>query len=151
MPSIKAESGHINLSPITFRQVARDFFKCYLDFKPLDSLSIVPFFLCCRAIEIALKAEHLENNNQEVIKKKYRHNLEKLYMDLPSNKQTLSVEEHKLLKQANDIYNKNKELEYMHPYDAVTNLKDFPDLYALAEVARKLTNYDERMRGTARV
>lgn len=46
---LHAEPGHYNLSPILFKNTARDFFKCYLDFKPQGKhFSPVPFFLCSR-------------------------------------------------------------------------------------------------------
>ena len=136
---IKAETGYINLSPVGFRLAARDYFKCYLDFKKPGRFSVVPYFLCCRAIELALKAIHLETKKQAAIKLKYSHNLLASYSDLPMDKQILSKEELELLKQANQIYSK-KDFEYFNVVDAATGFQRYPNLDALAQLAQKLTN-----------
>ena len=81
--SISLESGHIHLSPVASRIAAQDYFKCYLDFKKPRRFSPVPFFLCCRAIELALKAIHLETKTAKVMKDIYGHSLMKLYRELP--------------------------------------------------------------------
>jgi len=52
---MKCETGNIKLSPVLFRLSARDYFKSYLDFEKPAKFSPVPFFLCCRAIELALR------------------------------------------------------------------------------------------------
>ena len=64
---------------------------------------MVPFFLCCRAIELALKAQHLESKSQKEVKQLYSHDLEKSYRDLDAEQQTLKPEEEHLLSAANDI------------------------------------------------
>lgn len=135
---LKAETGYINLSPVGFRLAARDYFKCYLDFEKPGRFSVVPYFLCCRAIELALKAIHLETKKQAEIKLKYSHNLLAAYSDLPKDKQILSQEEVELLKQANQIYSK-KDFEYFNVVDAATGFERYPDLGALAHLAQKLT------------
>jgi len=91
--SLHAETSHYNLSPQLFRNTAQDFFKCYLDFEPPPGhFSPVPFFLCCRAIEMALKAIHLEKKNRKYVRK-FGHNLMKLYEKLDDEDQSLSKDE----------------------------------------------------------
>jgi hypothetical protein len=138
---IKIETGHINVSPVGFWLAARDYYKCYLDFEKPKRFSVVSYFLCCRAIELALKAIHLETKRQNEVKIKYGHNLAKSYSDLPKEKKTLTKEEFNLLEQANQIYNK-KDFEYFSVNDAATGYHRFPDLEGLAQLARKITAYD---------
>ncbi len=139
--TIKPESGHINLSPVVFRLSACDYFKCYLDFQKPGKFSPVPFFLCCRAIELALKAKHLERKSQKEVKQLYSHDLLKSYSDLDPDQRTLSGEELDLLAAANDIY-VAKDFEYLNVFDAVRAYKRFPDLDNLGTLARKITEYD---------
>ena len=142
MTNIKAEAAiQINISPYGFQLAARDFFKCFLDFEKPDRPSVVPYFLCCRAIELALKSLHLETQNRSEVKNNYRHNLIKSYDDLPAEKRILSTEEYRVLKQADKIYS-NKEFEYFSVSDAATGFKRYPNLDALGKLARKLTGYD---------
>ena len=138
--TLKAETGHVNISPTGFQLAARDYFKCYLDFEKPGRFSIVPYFLCCRAIELSLKAKHLETQSRQDVKQSFRHNLIKSYKGLPSEKQTLSPEEFQLLQKANEIYNK-KEFEYFSVFDAATGFKRYPDLDKLADLTRKLIEY----------
>lgn len=139
---IKAETVHINLSPVMFRHNARDYFKAYLDFHTKGRFSPVPFFLCCRAIELALKAMHLESKSQKDVKKLYSHDLVRSYKNLDQAQQTLQSEELKLLGIANEIY-KKKEFEYLNVYDAATAFSRFPNLERLDALARKVTGYDD--------
>jgi hypothetical protein len=137
-----AETAHINVSTVAFRLAAQDYFKCYLDFKKPRAFSVVPFFLCCRAIELALKSMHLETKDQNEVKASYSHNLMKLYSDLPQGKLILSKEESELLKEANKIY-KSKHFEYLYVQDMAEGFNRFPDLESLATLARKITAYDK--------
>src|SRR5919106_4813564 len=83
---LHAETGYINFSPVGFKLVARDFRCCADTFKPLK-FSVVPYFLYCRAIELALKAIHLEMRKQRDIKDEYGHNLIRSYKALPPERQ----------------------------------------------------------------
>lgn len=139
--TIQCETGHINLSPVAFHKSARGYFKCYLDFQKPGNFSSVPFFLCCRAIELALKAMHLESKTQKEVKDLYYHDLIKSYSALEPGQQILVPEELDLLAAANKIYI-TKEFEYLNVYDAVTAYKRFPDLDKLGALAKKITTYD---------
>jgi hypothetical protein len=133
---LAAGTAHINASPTFFRQVASDFLDCYRQVSP-QSFSLVPFFLVCRALELALKAEHLEASSQEAIKDKYWHDLEALYNDLPAGRQILNDAERTVLQRTNAIY-KTKAFEYMQPGDAGTAFSRFPDHALIAAIAQKL-------------
>ena len=137
---LNAEAGHINLSPELFRLGARDYLKSFTRFEH-RKFSPVPFFLCCRAMELALKAVHLESKKQSEVKQLFSHDLMKCYKGLDKSKQTLSAEELDLLSAANEIYVR-KEFEYLNVVHAVTAYKRFPDLDALVKLAKKIIRYD---------
>jgi hypothetical protein len=139
--TIKVGTAHVNLSPVLFRHSARDYFKCYLDFQKPGKFSPVPFFLCCRGIELALKARHLESKSQKEVKDLYSHDLVKSYSKLDSSQRTLLREELDLLTAANKIYVK-KHFEYLNVFDAGTAYKRFPDLEKLGALAKKIIGYD---------
>jgi hypothetical protein len=134
---LDAGPGDINASPVFFRKLAEQFLACYDAYKPAG-LSIVPFFLCCRAIELALKSILLEKQNQMDMKTLFGHDLEKLYDKLPIEKKFFTQDEVRLLRKANAIY-KVKHFEYMQPYDSGIGFSSFPSLEDLAWLARKTT------------
>jgi len=109
---VNVKTAHVNLSPILFRKNSQDYLKAYEDFIPPNRFSPIPFFLCCRSIELALKAIHLESRTRQHVKKLYSHDLEKSYKDLDPAFQILNDAERRLLSEANAIY-KEKEFEYL--------------------------------------
>jgi len=127
----------INLSPVGFRIWAGHYLKCKRDFQSPDPFSPVPYFLLCRAIELELKARHLEALRQKEVKDRFGHNLFRAYAALPPAGQTLDQNEVAVLKAANKIY-MGKGFEYFSVIDAVTAFKRFPDLAALEVIAEKL-------------
>ena len=145
--TIHAQTGHKNLSPVIFRNTARDFFKCYLDFKPQGKhISPVPYFLCCRAIEMAFKAIHLELNNRKFVRKEFGHDLIKSYKKLDKAHQNLTIDELNLLTKANNGYigkdHTSKGFEYLPIIYLEPGSKYLPDLKALEKLARKITGYE---------
>ena len=130
---LRAETGYINFSPVGFKLVARDFRRCADTFKP-PKFSIVPYFLYCRAIELGLKAIHLETHKQQDVKDKYGHDLIGSYKALPLKRQTLSTADSDLLAETSRLYER-KAFEYMQPGDAAHAFSDFPDLEQLARLA----------------
>jgi hypothetical protein len=134
--SLKAETGHINFSPVGFRQAAEDFLRFSEAHSP-GQFSIVPYFLCCRAIELALKAVHLETRTQEEVKADFWHDLKASYEGLPARMWTLSEDEVELLERTSQLY-KAKVFEYVSPADAGTAYSRFPPLDALTKLAKKL-------------
>ncbi|MFN9011696.1 MAG: hypothetical protein ACK5XU_06565 [Pseudomonadota bacterium] len=135
---VQAQGFHVNLSPVGFRLWAKHFLACRQSFvAPTEGFSPVPYFLDCRAIELELKARHLETVNQRFVKDKYGHNLERAYQNLPPDQQSLSPGELRTLQGANNIY-KDKGFEYFSVMHAITAFKQFPDLAALDAVTLKL-------------
>ena len=139
--TIHVETGRLNLSPVMSRISAHEYFKAYLDFKAPNQFSAVPFFLCCRSIELALKALHLESKSQKEVKKLYSHNLLESYRDLDPAQQILNLAEQDLLAAASAIY-AAKEFEYLNVLDAVTAYRRFPSLADLSALTRKIAAYD---------
>jgi hypothetical protein len=123
---------------VGFRKAAEDFLRCHESFNP-PKFSVVPFFLCCRAIELALKAMHLEIQTQLQVKRNFGHDLKASYDALPSTKQILSSPELRLLEQANLLY-KAKAFEYVQPIHAAEGYSEFPALDDLAQLGRKLVS-----------
>jgi quercetin dioxygenase-like cupin family protein len=138
---LNTQPAIVNLSPVAFRLAARDYFKCFLDFEKPGRFSVVPYFLCRRAIELGLKAVHLQTRSQKDVKYAYGHDLVKAYRDLPKEQQTLSGDEVDVLEKVNSIYSK-KDFEYMRAEDAAHGCSRYPDLDALASLARKMADYD---------
>lgn len=134
---IVAGVGFVNLSPDAFRRWARHYLQCRHDFRSPAGYSPVPYFLLCRAIELELKARHLEDLRQHEVKAQFGHNLVKAYKALPVEQQVLSVEELAVLAAANDVY-LDKGFEYMNMEDALTGFKRSPDLAQLDDIAAKL-------------
>jgi hypothetical protein len=134
---MSAETGVSNFSAYAFHRWAVDYYKCRHDFVSAHSFSPVPYFLLCRAIELELKARHLEKRRQRRVRETFRHRIKSAYLALPPRQKTLSPAELLVLKQANSIY-ATKGFEYINPQDAATAYERFPNLDALDAVAKKL-------------
>ncbi len=134
---LKVEPMEINLSPVGFRLWARQHLQCRHDFQEPNDFSHVPYFLLCRAIELALKAEHLETMRQRQVKIDFGHDLLKSYSNLPRDMQILSQEGLGTLGAANAMY-KDKGFEYFSVIDACTGFKRAPDVTILEAIAVKL-------------
>jgi hypothetical protein len=91
-----------------------------------------------RAIELELKAKHLESKSRVEVRKQYGHNLTKSYDERSSSDKTLDASEYTVLADASKIYDVNKGFEYVTVGDAVTGLKNFPDMVVLKRIAAKL-------------
>ena len=92
--------------------------------------SPVPFFLCCRAIELEIKSKHLEEKRQQLVKKDLGHDIVKAYDTLDEKYKILNEDEYLLLKKTSEVY-LSKAFEYINVGDAGTAFKRFPDLEAL--------------------
>lgn len=134
---ITASAGFVNLSPHAFRRWARHYLQCRHDFRPPEGYSPVPYFLLCRAIELELKARHLEALRQHQVKKQFGHNLIKAYAALPAEQQTLAEDELEVLAAANEVY-VDKGFEYMNMEDALSGFRRSPDLAKLDQIAKRL-------------
>ena len=103
-----------------FMTYARQYIQCEQAFKLHASNSPVPYFLLCRAIELAIKARHLELQSRESVKKNFGHNIRKAYDSLPTDKKRLTALEYQVLKNASSIYDTpNKGFEYVSVWSAV--------------------------------
>jgi hypothetical protein len=131
--TLHAETGYINFSPVGFKLAARDFRRCADSFKP-EKFSIVSYFLYCRAIELGLKAIHLETQTQRELMSRYRHKLTESYKTLPPERRTLSASDFDLLAKVSRLYER-KAFEYVQPGDAAHGFSDFPELEQLARLA----------------
>ena len=135
---IKLETGHLNLSPVLFHTYAQQYLQCHRSFNA-EANSPIPYFLICRAIELELKAKHLESKSRVEVKKRYGHNLKKSYDTLQDGQRTLDTSEYEELERASAIYdNPNKGFEYVSVFDALTALESFPELAVLERIAVKL-------------
>ena len=138
MNTITGAGGiNANLAPDAFHRWAQHYYKCRQDFESPQRFSPVPYFLLCRAIELELKARHLNVMTQEQVKKAFGHDLLRAYEKLPSTQQQLDSAEVLLLRQASEIY-AGKGFEYFDAENALTAYKSYPDLAALDRVAQRL-------------
>jgi hypothetical protein len=129
----------VNVSPALFHEYAVQYLHCRRSFTTSAAYSPVPYFLLCRAIELELKAKHLQSKSRAEVKMQYGHNLKKSYDELPSSAQSLAASEYTVLERASEIYDAPKKgFEYVAVGDALTELKRFPDLSVLEHVAAKL-------------
>jgi hypothetical protein len=139
--TIAVPAGQLNLSPTLFHEYAIQYLQCERLFNDHRKFSPIPYFLVCRAIELELKARHLEHASRLEVKDQYRHNLQKSYDTLPAAQRTLDASEYAVLVTANNVYD-NKGFEYVSVYDAVTGMKNFPVLVVLEQIAAKLIESD---------
>jgi hypothetical protein len=133
---MKAETGHINLSAVAFRQWAEDFLWTAENCKPGTNWSPLPYMFLGRAIEYKLKSHLLLTKTREEVKT-YNHDIAKLYDDTPAAAQTLSPTERDLLKEASKLYKGEKLFDYPGVREMVTEGR-FPDLTALTTLAKKI-------------
>ena len=135
--TVSPDTAEINLSPEAFHKWARQFHECGLAFSNPGEFSPVPYFLCTRAIELELKSRHLVARRQKEVKHEYKHDVDRLYSDLPADQRILTDSDLDILRIANELY-MSKAFEYFAPYDALTAFKRFPDLTALRRIASML-------------
>ncbi len=143
MTTIEPKTGHINVSPTMFHLYAGQYLRCKRGFQLREHFSPVPYFLVCRAIELELKARHLESKPRTEVKKEYGHNIRKAYDELDASARILDDTEYSELVRASAIYDvPNKGFEYCSVYDAGRGYTNFPDLDVLDRIAHKLIGDD---------
>ena len=133
---VKRQGIDANLAPDAFAKWANDYLKCEDDYS-LAGFSPVRHFLLCRAIELAIKAIHLNRIGQPEVKTTYGHDILKAYQKLPSEYQTLTEAEQDFLSNASTIYD-GKEFEYFNPEDSLTGYQRFPNIETLRALAHKI-------------
>lgn len=138
---IRAEPGFFNMSPMGFRLQARDHYQAFLSFPAPEEFSILRFFLCARAIELSLKAHHLETTRRLRVKDRFSHRILKLYEALPDDRKSLSADERQLLGEVDALY-VAKDFDYINVKDPPTAFNRFPSIVVLSALARKLVEFD---------
>ncbi len=141
---MKAQTGHINLSPLGFHRYASEFLRAANSFKCGDSFSPVPYYLRCRVIELALKAFLLAKGfPKNDLKEKLGHNLENALNSATElglqSEVAIKSEEAEEIKKAN-VYYADKGFEYFQVTKAVTGYPELPDLKILADVSSRLVS-----------
>ena len=132
-------TGHVKLSPLMFHEYARQYIHCESLFSATVSHSPIPYFLLCRAIELELKARHLDLTSLAKVKRQFGHSLVKSYDALPPAAKNLNSAERGVLQHASSIYDvPRKGFEYVTMWDAVTGMREFPDLATLRCIAVKV-------------
>ena len=86
-----------NVSPALFHEYSVQYLHCRRSFTTSAAYSPVPYFLLWRAIELELKAKHLQSKSRAEVKKQYSHNLKKSYDELPASAQLLTASEYAVL------------------------------------------------------
>lgn len=131
-----------NLAPEAFAKYAREYLLADTQYRS-NSFSPVPYFLLCRAIELAIKSIHLQSIGGPEVKGRFGHNLHLAYDELPSEYKNISNDEYELLKLASDIYSK-KDFEYFASEDALSGYSRFPELSPLRILASKIIGLTSR-------
>ena len=145
---IKAEPGHLYISPFGFFYYGKEFFNAAKGFKQSAHYSPVPYFLYCRSIELVLKAFLLGKGvpKKDLPKKNlYCHDLGKILkkaqeMGLREFVKITPDQEKEILK-ANKYYDSNKGFEYFDVTKAATGYLELPDLLLLEKAAAELVTY----------
>jgi hypothetical protein len=141
MVTVKTKTGHVNVSPTMFHLYAKQYYRCKQTFQAQEPFSPVPYFLLCRAIELEIKAKHLETKSRSEVKKEYGHNLKVSYDDLEPSVKVLNEVEYDELAKASIIYDvPYKGFEYCTVHDAGIGYSNFPDLDLLDQITKKLIN-----------
>jgi len=141
---IKAAPFEAKISPLGFHLTAVDFLFAARSFKKKAEFSMVPYFLYCRSIELALKGFLLAKDLPKIdMKKKLRHDLEKVLnkakeMNLDEFV-TLQPKQEQEVRKANAYYS-SKDFEYFQVMKAIKKYPDLPSLSILEEIASLLIN-----------
>mgnify|MGYP000035302141 FL=1 len=135
MIEINAEKTEVNLSATMLQLYASQYIKCANEFIH-DGFSPVYYSLYCKAIELGLKAIHLETKTIEQIPSDYGHDIKNSYDGLEESSKTLGPHEYAELTKASEIYNA-KGFEYCRVKDSVQTFTNFPDFRVLRKIAEQ--------------
>lgn len=136
---VKVNTLHINITPDGFRYYARLYLECAQKYRRNKKFNPVPYYLCCRCIELGFKAILIEKGSKvQKLKNKIKHDLKKALTQLEKHGVTkISPKEKNELLKANKYY-KDKNFEYFKPYNTMTGYKELPDLRTLKNICKKL-------------
>jgi hypothetical protein len=143
---IQVEPARFNITCYGFHLWAEDFLRAARIYAPTARKgSYVPQFLCCQSIELSLKGFlSLQGVTRTELKKKFGHNLVKLYDEAVAKGLdafvTLHSEDKDVVAEANDAYDSKsgKKLQYFDVGDAMTAFKGLPELPDLEDLANRL-------------
>ena len=135
--SVTVAPAPVNLTPQVFHAWGRQYFTCFEKLGIPAEYSPVPYFLLCRAIELAIKAMHLQVDPQKDVKNLFKHNLEKSYRALPPHFKTLNAVETQVLIAVGAMY-RAKEFEYFSMEQLSGDAATLPNLAVLECAARRL-------------
>ena len=144
---ISVPSATAHISPLGFNRFAAHFLRAEASLNPERGFSPVPYYLCCRAIELSLKAFLLASGDtKEELKLELGHDLEAAFQRAESqgirNLVQLSEDAGSLLRTATEYY-KTKGFEYFSVVDAVSGYRDLPNLDELRGLASVLVEQIE--------
>lgn len=136
------ETGHISMGPTGFVLYARDFLNAYRAYEPENPFSPAKYYLLCRSVELSLKSYlSLKNVGINKLKKKYGHNLLKIYeksielgvKDIVDITQEEAIE----IEKANEWYDR-KGFEYFDIQNIVASKDTLPNLEIMVHLAERL-------------
>jgi len=93
--------------------------------------------LLLRAIELQLKALHLEEMNRIEVKEEYSQRIVQLYDGLEEAHKILTDAKYQLLKSVEKNF-PGRIFKYFNPLHALKGYSEFPDINMLGEIAKKL-------------
>lgn len=148
---LKAETGHINITPYAMAKISEAFYKTSKNYDSRDTLT-VNYFLYCISIETGLKAAILSRNNsknmKEYLKKEIDHDILKLiikFKEVFKNQKIIDSTDLDSISKINKYY-KNKGLEYFTS-DVICafahGCKDFPELSAIENISSSIVCFLE--------
>ena len=141
---IQVNPVHIFITPLGFHTYATDFLTAARDLKPSDHFSPVPYYLCCRSIELSLKSFLLGKGvTKNILKEKLGHDLvnilKRARKEGISDLIKLSATQENCLRKANEYY-ASKGFEYFELANAIRGYRDRPALKELDGIAEDLVS-----------
>lgn len=145
---VKVPTITANVGPIGLNRYAGQFLSAALGFKPKDKgFSPVPYYLCCRSLELVLKSYLLAGGmSRDDLKKQVGHDLDEalrrargLGLD---NLIPISASECSEVTRANQFY-KHKDFEYFENVGMAFGLVNLPSLEVLTQLASRLMTATE--------
>ncbi len=141
--TISVGAGHVNLTPIIFHSYAEQYLTACRTAEAAPGFSPVPYYLCCRSLELSVKAYLLTRGItvEELKSKKLGHdllrNLTKAQSVGLSDIVTITPDERRELRKANAYYAK-KDFEYGQLARVVKGYPEMPALEVLDRLAARL-------------
>lgn len=133
---LAAKPGEIKVTPYAYCRYAKQLLRCYDLIAQDKDFSPIPYYFCCRAIELSFKSALLDKYSRIEIKRKHSHDLKAAYLEI-CDIFNLEPGEHAMLIHASKLY-VSKEFEYVEVTSMLKAFKDFPELDSLHRLAQKI-------------